>query len=332
LAQHCPDCPRFAGEYDSFDAMLAATNGAMPGAGVQCNGNCILPGMEVLGEFEACLKSLYSGPAREVLTSSGNRLSVTANHPILTLRGWIPANLIRKGDYAVSYSIEVPVQTMVHKDYQYRPSHVEDVFEAILSSGGGTGRRIIRARSASSNFHGDAQWSNGQVDIVAVNWKLLANIQSFGSEGYSKLIFEPTSLEKSFIGCSGSCEFGFCGISLASSGLPCIDQLPFNHDRVLFDSLPLKHFCFGTPPNLDAVLHETAPESIARNSLAVAQLLHRHAGTIFADEIVEITDFQYFGHVYDLQTSSGTILAQNIVTSNCRCHLEYIVNGEWTGP
>ena len=40
LAQHCPDCPRFAGEYDSFDAMLAATNGAMPGAGVQCNGNC----------------------------------------------------------------------------------------------------------------------------------------------------------------------------------------------------------------------------------------------------------------------------------------------------
>ena len=40
LADHCEDCPRFAGEYESYDAMLAATGGAIPGSGVQCNGNC----------------------------------------------------------------------------------------------------------------------------------------------------------------------------------------------------------------------------------------------------------------------------------------------------
>lgn len=39
-AQHCPDCPKYAGFYPSFDDMLAQTGGAMPGAGVQCDGNC----------------------------------------------------------------------------------------------------------------------------------------------------------------------------------------------------------------------------------------------------------------------------------------------------
>uniref|UniRef100_A0A6M3KKJ3 Uncharacterized protein n=2 Tax=viral metagenome TaxID=1070528 RepID=A0A6M3KKJ3_9ZZZZ len=39
-AQHCDDCPRYAGFYPSFDDMLAQTGGAMPGAGVQCDGNC----------------------------------------------------------------------------------------------------------------------------------------------------------------------------------------------------------------------------------------------------------------------------------------------------
>jgi len=40
LAKHCADCPRFAGEYDSFDDMLARTGGAIPGSGVQCGANC----------------------------------------------------------------------------------------------------------------------------------------------------------------------------------------------------------------------------------------------------------------------------------------------------
>jgi len=40
-AQHCKDCLMFGDrEYESFDRMLLETGGAMPGSGVQCNGNC----------------------------------------------------------------------------------------------------------------------------------------------------------------------------------------------------------------------------------------------------------------------------------------------------
>jgi len=38
-AQHCPDCPAFAGEYESIDDLLAVTNGRLPGE-VRCDGNC----------------------------------------------------------------------------------------------------------------------------------------------------------------------------------------------------------------------------------------------------------------------------------------------------
>jgi hypothetical protein len=38
-AKHCEECPSFAGEYDNYDALLAATGGRVPGQ-AQCNGNC----------------------------------------------------------------------------------------------------------------------------------------------------------------------------------------------------------------------------------------------------------------------------------------------------
>lgn len=39
-AQHCPDCPRYAGVYDNLGALLTATGGAVPTENVQCDGNC----------------------------------------------------------------------------------------------------------------------------------------------------------------------------------------------------------------------------------------------------------------------------------------------------
>ena len=38
-AQHCDDCPEFAGEYESMDDLMATTGNRLPGE-VQCDGNC----------------------------------------------------------------------------------------------------------------------------------------------------------------------------------------------------------------------------------------------------------------------------------------------------
>lgn len=55
-AQHCDDCLEYGDrEYESWDHMMAATGGAMPGAGVQCDGNCRCDLLTVgeNGEFES---------------------------------------------------------------------------------------------------------------------------------------------------------------------------------------------------------------------------------------------------------------------------------------
>jgi len=40
LAEHCPTCARFGGDYPSMDALLAVTRGVLPGYGTECDGNC----------------------------------------------------------------------------------------------------------------------------------------------------------------------------------------------------------------------------------------------------------------------------------------------------
>jgi hypothetical protein len=40
FARHCGQCPILAREYDSWQAMVNATGGVLPGMGTDCDGNC----------------------------------------------------------------------------------------------------------------------------------------------------------------------------------------------------------------------------------------------------------------------------------------------------
>ncbi len=40
LAEHCPTCLRFGGEYLSLEALLSVTGGTLPGYGTECDGGC----------------------------------------------------------------------------------------------------------------------------------------------------------------------------------------------------------------------------------------------------------------------------------------------------
>jgi len=56
-----------------------------------------------------------------------------------------------------------------------------------------------------------------------------------------------------------------------------------------------------------------------RNSYIVSNSLHAFAGLIALDKIVSIESFSYTGHVYDLQEVSGIMIAQGLISSNCKC-------------
>jgi hypothetical protein len=50
-------------------------------------------------------------------------------------------------------------------------------------------------------------------------------------------------------------------------------------------------------------------------------LLERFPALVAADQVVEVVDFQFAGHVYDLQSFGGWIVADGAFVSNCRCYL-----------
>ncbi len=139
--------------------------------------NCFLPGTTVRGEFELGLKSRYTGEAVEITAGTGDRLAVTANHPVLTCRGWLPAHQVKEGDYLLAYGGVVnPLLARVFND-QYPPSPVEDVFETLRANGFGI------ADIAAFQFHGDAHLRESEVHVAGRDAHLIARMQAAGLHG-----------------------------------------------------------------------------------------------------------------------------------------------------
>lgn len=100
-------------------------------------------------------------------------------------------------------------------------------------------------------------------------------------------------------------------------------QLLFYTDLLgIRDRLPFEEFCFGPSADLDPVLAEVTVQGSTRDAAVVRQMLHRFAGSVLLDELVDVRDHEFSGHVYDFQTPSGLMVAQNIYISNCRCTVD----------
>ena len=95
--------------------------------------NCILPGAKIEGSIIAGSKAWYSGGVKVIVTSGGSELSVTPNHPVLTMRGWMPARLLQKGDRLFRHEIDVERYAILGRPpyEEYAPTAIEDVFGAL---------------------------------------------------------------------------------------------------------------------------------------------------------------------------------------------------------
>ena len=133
----------------------------------------ILPDQRVSGHAILGLKARYSGPAVEIIGKSGGRFSVTAQHPVLTGRGWVSSNDIRIGDKLVSYSGEVSGRTpSTDLDKNNFPPTIEQVFDTL-----GAHIRTTVPR-ASVDLYGDVKFIEGDVDIVGTDRRLMGNIKA----------------------------------------------------------------------------------------------------------------------------------------------------------
>ena len=179
--------------------------------------NCVLPDT-VLGalDVKSLLRRKFEGDVVDITTRGGRHLSVTANHPILTVNGWVKAGLLHDGDALLcgfagkGHDFGVP-------GVDDRPPSAEQVFEALrlLDAAYPVGVEV-----SSVDFDGEPV-SNGDVEVIDVNRLLEGHIvpvvhESFGDKSFTVgALFERCKR----LNGAGAANFGDCARPLSSCGI-----------------------------------------------------------------------------------------------------------------
>jgi len=237
-----------------------------------CGYQSLLPDQEIIGSVEIGLKALYSGPAVEIRGKSGYRIRVTAQHPVLTDRGWVDAGCLRKGDRLACYRGNVGIiDSAVAADgqKQYPPSSAQEVFRALASGG------VVAVPTSAFDLNGDIKFIDGDVDVVTANSALMGALQSGIDELLQNLSLHAASKKRSLLSRFRSCLTHFLsGLrvfpalagNLASSHTVPSDLVCSLRDESLSGSIwfdPLRLQISGQPFSVDMVHGREPPQGFA---------------------------------------------------------------------
>lgn len=293
---------------------------------------------------EAAYRRLYEGEAIVLNTASGQQLTITPNHPVLTDEGWVPAGLINEGGNVVRSLGGDSGATAVPHEHQ-RPALIEDVWRALAVNG------FAGMPGAAEDFHGDGSdreveivWADGNLNTrsdsaiaeeieqrlfagplgrtpwpeLAIEGELAALIP--GSGGSANGIMRGFGKSLSLIGgCLGhSDDAGGLRISWLDAHLgqsspnyrpgcsEVFGALEFGDLVIDVESSKL----FGV--DLDAVGARFDPAGFEFHEKGVGgyadlgrRLMARLSGHVEVDRVVEKRRIDFSGHVYNLQTENG---------------------------
>jgi len=268
----------------------------------------------------AAVKSLYSGEMRKIFMSDGRRFSVTANHHMLTRRGFIPAKLLHKGDEIIDC---LPIERVVFRnpDDERMPSSAMNVFEAIRKS---SGMAPARVPVSAEYLHGDGAFCKGEIDVVGANRFLLDNFNPARTKDIGEPGFDRTYSNLPIFTGRGDLEFVFDRISGAS---------PYA-SRFARQSSPEAVRASGNPKNgglgLATQSNPDSKESLgdesARTPDRLSQVLDGLTRLVTTAQISEIEKRQVSDFpVYDFHTKSTLYTINGLISSNCMCYGTYVL-------
>lgn len=290
------------------------------------------------------ISARYRGPIVEILLSDGRRLSVTPNHMLMTDYGFIPAQFLSQGDNVIA-STDGNGKILISPDDNRNPTRIDNVVKSLSESFG----MFDRSMPASTEYlHGDARFSNGNINIVRAN-SVLRRDTSIPIDAVSMIASQPLG-KKSFTrhdartvklnvsvnhvaphirnlfptmqGCYRSRSTHTCFDALVSAtdgGLSSLRELLAFAGARMFH--PHKH-PFAPVTDVYSKLTESCFQRSARISEAVRKCLHTFSSFITPLQIARVNIRYSDTHVYDLQCFSTMYISNGILSSNCRCACE----------
>lgn len=338
-----------------------------PGDGSAKNRINCLPGETLVSgvHTERVYRRFYAGEVVTIQTASGNKLTGTPNHPVLTCKGWIAISNLQKGDYVFSDCGVQNFTVGVDPHMDHRPIPIKDMFTSLAKP-----CHVKRVRSGTMDFHGDG--IDSDVDIVTTNRLLMNRGQPTLFKELHKVNLEAAFILKCLLasissyfelspatthashGIMGSlCKFlAFFGSRVGHAGVhtlrsiawldASLDEMPPNNvSRYIVSSgksklrrargIKRRQFVreFMNPrPNSDSSLGESLADDLSGTTIKFSDLANAFSTDIAPDEIINIERHSWSGHVYNLQTTSGVYIADGIVTHNCRCTMAPIFDAE----
>jgi hypothetical protein len=187
--EHGTDFQQF--KDDCYGALVESWGGERPGhleVVFRTNLMCVLPGQSVSGRVVAASRALYEGEILQLRTNGSRRLTLTSNHPVLTMRGFVPAKDLRYGDHLLCDRgrVQEGISTGVaQQGKQYRPTPIDEIFGSLV----GLRDRGMALALRPLDLHGDAKGTNGKIDIVRTNRKLLNDIQAGSAKAIRNIVF-----------------------------------------------------------------------------------------------------------------------------------------------
>lgn len=148
--------------------------------------SCFLPDTNIDGASHGAIKRFYDGQIVELITKSGRKLRVTANHPILTGRGWVVAKRIKQGDDLIAYNRPIKgfdIDGLSGQVYNNQPvPTAEDLFKTFV------GYALRVAKGSTLKFDSNICFRDCEIHIDILDSSLVININSKTSESSSKII------------------------------------------------------------------------------------------------------------------------------------------------
>lgn len=316
---------------------------------------CFLPQTRIEGAVKAGVRRWHDGKAVEVRSASGANLSVTPDHPILTGRGWVLAKHIRKGDRLLRRPRVIDAEATAIQHDEQLPPRADELFDALAA------HTFAIRKPAPLQLNRKANGRDGEIDVVFADRELAEEVRTeIGRELVlegANLAVDTTGgrlgamldgerkAEAGNAGQSGDfalrasetvghsshgnfgvlrkllAKLGFERIVPSASDHPGAPALPLDATKRLFDGLPLDQFRLGTASNDDALFDELALNDGAGDAGLFGYLLDTHSDQIVEDEVVEVRQFDFAGHVYDFQTEESILSADSLVVHNCRCQV-----------
>jgi hypothetical protein len=303
----------------------------------------------------------YSGSLVEIDFGSGNHLSVTPNHPVLTPNGWVPAGELHEGNHVICGDF-AKLRIGVDPDEHQVPTLIEQVARTLGKSGGVVTSRV---EVAAHHFHGDGVGS--KVAVVRSNSELRDRFDSTLEQPSREIALVTRDEQAALLASSSSLAQRLEAVGMTSFGIEGVGSALLAFERGQTRHLSLRRIAVAADGHLaaqqksfdpvagmsgqfvepehgnsasdvvadlrvgerdlsflvwfDPGFGQDAVDDAEADAEAARKASDGFAGQVTFDKIVRVEVREFAGHVYNLETAEGWYVANGVIVHNCACRL-----------